>query len=98
MRLTIYVGDEVNGAGYRLAGAQVRVPEPGRAAEALEEARAQASLVLVSAALVAQIPAGRLASAVAEISPLTLVVPDPAGGAPVPDLAKRLRRQLGMEG
>lgn len=42
MRIPIYLGDEVNGAGFRLAGAQVRVPEPGAAAEALDEARAQA--------------------------------------------------------
>jgi len=98
MRIPIYLGDEVNGAGFRLAGAQVRVPEPGAAAEALDEARAQAPLVLVSAAVAAEIPESRLAAAVAAVAPLTLVVPDPVGGTPMPDLAKRLRGQLGMEG
>jgi vacuolar-type H+-ATPase subunit F/Vma7 len=94
----VYIGDEVSGAGYRLAGAQILVPEPGRASEALEEARARAPLVLLSAAAAAEIFEGQLAVAVAAISPLTVVVPDPVGGVPAPDLATRLRAQLGMEG
>ncbi len=98
MQIPIYLGDEVNGAGYRVAGAEVRVPAPGRAAAALEDARGKAPLVLVSAAVAAEIPESSLAAAVAAIAPLTLVVPDPVGGVPMPDLAKRLRRQLGMEG
>jgi len=98
MQTPIYVGDEVNGAGYRLAGVRVRVPEPGRAAATLDEAREEAPLVLVSAAVAAEIPESRLAAAVAAIAPLVLVVPDPVGGTPMPDLAKRLRGQLGMEG
>lgn len=97
MEIPIYLGDEVNGAGFRLAGAEVRVPAPGRAAEALDDARAKAPLVLVSAAVAAEIPESRLAAAVAAISPLTLVVPDPVGGTPMPNLATRLRAQLGME-
>jgi vacuolar-type H+-ATPase subunit F/Vma7 len=94
----IYVGDEVSGAGYRLTGAQVLVPAPGRASEALEEARARSPLVLVSAAVAEQIPESRLAAVVVATSPLTVVVPDPVSGVPAPDLAKRLRGQLGMEG
>lgn len=54
--------------------------------------------MLVSAALAAEIPESRLAAAVAAVAPLTLIVPDPVGGTPMPDLAKRLRGQLGMEG
>jgi vacuolar-type H+-ATPase subunit F/Vma7 len=98
MQPPIYVGDEVSGAGFRLAGARVLVPGPGRSVEVLEEARARAPLVLVSAAVAAEIPETRLATAVAAISPLTVIVPDPVSGAPVPDLAARLRGQLGMEG
>jgi len=98
MQSPIYVGDEVNGAGYRLAGAQVRVPEPGQALAALDAARTQAPLVLVSAAVAAEIAPARLAAALAAVAPLTLVVPDPVGGTPMPDLAARLRAQLGMEG
>jgi vacuolar-type H+-ATPase subunit F/Vma7 len=98
MKPPIYVGDEVNGAGFRLAGVEVRVPDPGAAAEVLDKARAQAPLVLVSAAVAAELPESQLAAAVAARTPLTVVVPDPVGGTPLPDLAKRLRGQLGMEG
>ncbi len=98
MQLPIYIGDEVSGAGYRLAGARVQIPEPGRALAALDAARATAPLVLVSVAVAAEIPAAALAAALAAVAPLTLVVPDPVRGAPMPDLAARLRAQLGMEG
>jgi vacuolar-type H+-ATPase subunit F/Vma7 len=98
MKPPIYIGDEVNGAGFRLAGVEVRVPEPGAAVELLDKARAQAPLVLVSAAVAAELPESQLAAAVAARVPLTVVVPDPVGGTPMPDLAKRLRGQLGMEG
>ena len=97
MRPPIYIGDEVNGAGFRLAGVEVRVPDGGQAAAMLDAARSAAPLVLVSAAVAAELPADRLAAAVLAQSPLTVVVPDPVGGTPVPDLAKRLRGQLGME-
>ena len=39
----------------------------------------------------------RCATALAALAPLVLIVPDLAGAVPVPDLAARLRRQLGME-
>jgi vacuolar-type H+-ATPase subunit F/Vma7 len=98
MKPPIFLGDEVNGAGFRLAGVEVHVPEPGAAATMLESARAEAPLVLVSAAVAAQLPESQLAAAVAARAPLTVVVPDPVGGTPMPDLARRLRGQLGMEG
>ena len=97
MRSPIYLGDEVTGAGYRLAGAQVRVPAPRDASAAFEEACATAPLVLVSAAVAVHIDAGQLRAALAALQPLVLIVPDAQGEVPRPDLAARLRGQLGME-
>jgi vacuolar-type H+-ATPase subunit F/Vma7 len=97
MRVPIYIGDEVTAAGYRLAGAQVRVPAPSEAGAALEEARALAPLVLVSAAIAAYIDAAQLRAALAALQPLVLIVPDSRGEVVRPDLAARLRGQLGME-
>jgi vacuolar-type H+-ATPase subunit F/Vma7 len=97
MRAPIYLGDEVTAAGYRLAGAQVRVPESGEATAALEDARANSPLVLVSAAVAAKIEPARLQAALLALSPLVLIVPDAQGDVPLPDLALRLRGQLGME-
>lgn len=98
MRPPIYIGDEVNGAAFRLAGLDVRVASASQVASTLEAAQSQTELVLMSAAAAAELPADQLAAAVAAQSPLTVVVPDPVGGAPMPELAKRLRRHMGMEG
>jgi len=97
MSAPIYIGDEASAAGFRLAGARIVVPDEGAEAAALADARAAASLVLVSAAVAARIPEGDLARASGALTPLTLIVPDLAGVVPVPDVAARLRRQLGLE-
>jgi vacuolar-type H+-ATPase subunit F/Vma7 len=98
MTVSIYLGDEVSAAGYRLAGVRVRTPDAGDSAAALAAARADASLVLVSAAVAVHIPEAQMRTALATLMPLTLIVPDLRGQAPVPDVGARLRRQLGLEG
>jgi vacuolar-type H+-ATPase subunit F/Vma7 len=97
MSAPIYLGDELSAAGYRLAGARVRTPAAGEAAQALAWAREQAPLVLLSAAVAAQIGEAALRPALAALAPLVLIVPDPQGEVPLPDLAARLRGQLGIE-
>jgi vacuolar-type H+-ATPase subunit F/Vma7 len=97
MAAPVYLGDEVSGAGFRLAGMLVRVPERGSEAAALAAARAEAPLVLVAASIAARIGEGDLRAARAALAPLVLVVPDIDNATPVPDLASRLRRQLGLE-
>jgi vacuolar-type H+-ATPase subunit F/Vma7 len=97
MAAPVYIGDEVSAAGYRLAGAIVRTPRAGEAAAALAWARAQAPLVLVSAPVAAAVPDIALRAAVSALAPLVLIVPDLHGKVPLPDLAARLRAQLGLE-
>jgi vacuolar-type H+-ATPase subunit F/Vma7 len=100
MSAVIYLGDEVSAAGWRLAGATVHTPAPGELAAALARACAQAppaSLVLLSAAVAAGMAELPLRRAMAALSPLVLIVPDLRGEAPLPDLAARLRTQLGLE-
>ena len=97
MAVAIYLGDEVSAAGYRLAGALVRTPGAGAEASALAWARAQAPLVLLSAAVAAGIGEAALRGALAALTPLVLIVPDLHGQVPLPDLAARLRGQLGLE-
>lgn len=98
MTAAIYLGDEVSAAGYRLAGARVRTPLAGEEAAALGWACAEAALVLVSAAVAAAIGEALLRAALSAPAPLVLIVPDREGQVPLPDLAARLRHQLGMEG
>jgi vacuolar-type H+-ATPase subunit F/Vma7 len=97
MALVHYIGDEIGAAGWRLAGALVHVPAAGTEAAALAQARAQGELVLLSAAVAAQIDAATLQQAGAAWRPLLLVVPDTQGQVALPDFAARLRLQLGME-
>ncbi|HEX7439717.1 MAG TPA: hypothetical protein VF319_06425 [Caldimonas sp.] len=97
MAAPAYLGDEVSAAGYRLAGAQVRTPRAGEEAAALAWARSQAPLVLVSAAVATGIGEPVLRVALSALAPLVLIVPDLRREVPLPDLAARLRGQLGLE-
>lgn len=97
MAAPLYLGDAIGAAGWRLAGARIAVPRPGAEGAALAAARAEAPLVLVSAATAACIDEAELAAALAALAPLVLVVPDPQGVRAMPDLAGRLRTQLGLE-
>jgi vacuolar-type H+-ATPase subunit F/Vma7 len=92
----LFLGDEIAAAGWRLAGLRTFGCEPGREDAAFEHALGEASCVLLSAACAARIDAPRLQRALAATAPLVVVVPDLQGRAPLPDLAERLRAQLGM--
>ena len=97
MSAPVYLGDEVSAAGFRLAGALVRTPVAGDETAALAWARSQAPLVLLSAAVAAGIGEATLRTALSALTPLVLVLPDLHGETPLPDLAARLRAQLGLE-
>jgi vacuolar-type H+-ATPase subunit F/Vma7 len=97
MTAPIYLGDEVSAAGYRLAGALVCTPSAGEDAAALQWACSQAPLVLVSAAVAARVDEAVMRERLSALAPLVLVVPDARGMVPLPDLAARLRGQLGLE-
>lgn len=97
MTAPVYLGDEVSAAGYRLAGALVRTPQAGEEKAALAWACGQAPLVLLSAAVAAGIGDKALRTTLAATVPLVLIVPDLQGEAALPDLATRLRAQLGLE-
>ncbi len=97
MSAALYLGDEVSAAGYRLAGARVRTPRAGEESAALGWARSHSPLVLVSAAVAAGITDSVLREALSAPAPLVLIVPDLQGKVALPDLATRLRAQLGLE-
>jgi vacuolar-type H+-ATPase subunit F/Vma7 len=97
MAAPVFLGDDVAAAGFRLAGAIVRTPAPGTEGAALAEARATASLVLVSAEVAQRIDPAVLRAAQAAMAPLVAIVPDLHDAVAPPDLAARLRTQLGLE-
>jgi vacuolar-type H+-ATPase subunit F/Vma7 len=93
----IYVGDEVTAAGFRLAGVRAIVPDRGAEHEAFSLARAEGSLVMICASVAARIEADELRTAVIAAEPPCVVLRDLNGDFARPDVAQRLRSQLGLE-
>ena len=91
-----YVGDAVDAAGFRLAGARVFTPAAGEEAAALAHARDIAQVVLLSRDVAAALPRGELEAALAALQPLAVIVPDGGEISPL-DPAERVRAQLGLE-
>lgn len=93
-----YIGDETTAAGYRLAGALTRVPDPAEAAETFHRALADgASMVLLSAELADALDPQELSAALLAEQPLVAVVQDVYGRHPSPDIAREVRLALGIE-
>ena len=93
-----YIGDEATAAGYRLAGAEVRVPAEAEAPDVFRRAlAADTDLVLLSAEFAAALPRDELEAAVLGDRPLVAIVPDVHGRHPAPDVARDVRMALGIE-
>jgi len=97
MGAAVFIGDEITAAGFRLAGVETVVPPPEEAGEALRAARQRAALVIVTAELARHVPANELEAALIAESPAVAVIPDMRMRVEPPDLARRLRRALGIE-
>lgn len=97
MKAPIYIGDELNATGYRLAGAEVIVGDAAGDLETLiEDAARRTSLLLLGAGVAAALPPKRLHDLLRSLDPSVAVVPDIHGETAPPDLAGWLRGQLGM--
>ncbi|KAB2911558.1 MAG: hypothetical protein F9K29_22245 [Hyphomicrobiaceae bacterium] len=94
----VFIGDELTATGLRLAGIEVIMPAAANAAAAIEQARSEASVVLVSSSLARQVPGAILQAALLAVDPLVVVVPEITGASPLPDLGRRLKATLGIEG
>jgi vacuolar-type H+-ATPase subunit F/Vma7 len=93
-----YIGDEATAAGYRLAGAETRVPAPSETTEVFRRALADgADLVLLSAGITADLDATELAAALLAGQPLVAIVADVFGRHAAPDVARDVRLALGIE-
>jgi vacuolar-type H+-ATPase subunit F/Vma7 len=97
MSATVFIGDELSAAGWRLAGVEVVTPPPTGVAAAFAEARRHADLVIVTAEYAAAIPTATLDAAIAAERPIVSIVADVLGRTQPPDLAGRLRSTLGIE-
>lgn len=96
MSVPVYIGDAVSAAGFRLAGLRIHVPDTTELVMQIEQAATDAPLVLLGADLAAQLPVAELDRLLSAVTPAVVVVPDVRGQADLPDLATRLRQQLGV--
>jgi vacuolar-type H+-ATPase subunit F/Vma7 len=96
MSAPCYIGDEVSAMAWRLAGLHVLVPEDTAILETIRRSCEQASLVLINAATARQLPETELDKLLAQVTPPVVIVPDVSNHAALPDLATRLRQQLGV--
>lgn len=98
MARIVYLGDEVTAAGFRLAGVETRVIEPGNAAGPLHEAlESDVDCVLLSGSLAAGLAPAVLEHAREAMEPLFAIVPDVRGRDAPHDLARDVRNALGIE-
>lgn len=97
MTTSIFLGDELSAAGYRLAGVDARVPSPGDETACFEKALKEARMVLVGSRCARAIPPAVLEAALALLSPLVMVVPDWDGTQLASEPANKVRRVLGLE-
>jgi len=94
---SIFLGDELSAAGYRLAGVDARVPDPGDEAASFEKALREGRMVLVGSRCAKAIPPAELEAALALLSPLVIVVPDWDGTRLESEPEYKVRRVLGLE-
>lgn len=97
MGATIFIGDELSAAGFRLTGIETVVPERDEVGAALQAARLRASLIIMTADMARQVSPPDLEAAMLAEAPTLAIVPDALFRAPLPDLARRLRSALGIE-
>jgi vacuolar-type H+-ATPase subunit F/Vma7 len=92
----VLIGDELTAVGWRLAGAQIHVPEPQAAGESFAAALLSSDIVLITAELAARVPAGQLAAALHASHPLVLVIPDLRHQREPSPLEELVHRALGI--
>lgn len=98
MTQVYYIGDEATAAGYRLAGAETRVPSVAEAPETFHRAVSDgATLILLSAEFAGTLDPEELTAALLGEQPLVAIVSDVYGRHPTPDIAREVRLALGIE-
>ena len=98
MDLPVFIGQELDALGYRLAGFRVVVPAEDELAEAFQSALVDAPLVIVGAEAARGLPPDRLRAAMRHANPPVVVVPGADEDGGLPDMDKVVRAALGVSG
>ena len=96
MNAAVFLGDEVTGAGYRLAGADVRVPTGDDIDREFRRALQDSDFVILTTGCAAMLPRAAVDEALRRADPLVLIVPDAVERLEPPDFDKVVARTLGI--
>ena len=94
---TVFIGDELTGAGFRLAGASVYTPGPEQLEDTVRKLLPRATLLIVTEDVASALPGDWLRQVVTRAHPPLAVVPAALPGRTGPDLEHEVRIGLGME-
>ena len=97
MSAPAFIGDELNAAGYRLAGVAVYSPPPEQLLGVFRHVLTRHELIFIAVSEARRLPSAELNTALRQISPHLLVLPDILERSPVRDLSTRIRMQLGVK-
>lgn len=95
--MPVFIGDELTGAGFRLAGLRVFEAGPGEVEPLFRQALDQAPLVIITARASSDLPPSLLEDAVSRAQPPVTIVPEAVGGPALPDIEHEVRAALGVE-
>ncbi len=96
MTAPVFIGDEVSGAGYRLAGAEVHVPTKNDVTRVFRRALFESDFVILTAQCAAMLPSPLVEDAVHRADPLVLIVPDAVERREPPDYRTAVDQVLGI--
>jgi vacuolar-type H+-ATPase subunit F/Vma7 len=97
MSVPVFIGDELTGAGFRLAGLRIFEAQPGEVESLFRQALEQAPLVIITAKASTGVPRDLLEDAVSRAQPPVTIVPEAVAGPPLPDIEREVRAALGVE-
>ena len=97
MQGATFIGDELTGAGFRLAGLRVQTPDPEKLPEVFRQALLEASLLIVTQEFASRIPAHELHGAVMRAEPPVAIVAQASTPRAESELLREVRITLGME-
>ncbi|MBT8443768.1 MAG: hypothetical protein HKN81_00020 [Gammaproteobacteria bacterium] len=92
----IVIADRLTCIGYRLAGVDARVAEADGIAQAFENARAEADLLLITAPLAEELSEATLDEAIRLAAPPVQVIPAMTAPDNAPNVRAKIRRSLGV--
>lgn len=98
MNRGLFAGDEVTGAGFRLAGVECLPDDPEEVVARITADDGACDLVLMTAEFARRLPEPLVARLAEQTRPAVVFLPDLRGAAEPPDLEIAARRVLGIEG